>query len=725
MKSFKFEMLYNLKLYGVFFLVLLTPSSRLIKYNHEYFGLSAVEYLLAVAFLSFALYLASFVLRLILGRERLFIFALLVLIASVVMVYFVPVQLAVIDGNEQVDFALREEAVYFLYLLPIFFLLVFFINRLRLYGLVKTISQFSALYVIAFAAYGLFSVDKYIGFTGSNKDYKLPLSSTENIFVISFDQVQGTLVAGILEDDPGQIQNVFRGFTFYSDAASTYPNTNYSLASVALGRVVNDSSENMNSSVDSSESFLSAVKLKGYDIYIGGAFSSEVFECLTCASGAKVKAGFNGYGVYEYLRHSMNLVAGVDIGEFVGGISLGFIERHKEALSLHAWKHDIGVFSNLVDGAYVNSDRPALFYMHFLGTHQPFTYNSDCSLKSDDEASVSQSPRAAVESFECMLASVEKLNLKLDEYGLYDESKIFIYSDHGYEAPLNKYYREASYKQYFNEYSSYVGEGNIKPVGAYNPILFYKESSSFSGFNVSRSPVSLVDIASTICGGISCEQAYPGLILGEDNIEERERDFWLYQGGADMRAQDGTHKFHDGLDIFWQKRSFKGPIYPGLANEMGLADADNEIRLNQRLVFDSSGKADGYLGVGWSGQESTHCWTDGSKATLQLPLDQSELNPNTALRLRMQANGFSPQGKDHQPVTVMVNDTEVAQWQLRGVEWHEAIISAEVAAKQWPLQVDFLIAEPTAPCDVSSSKDCRKLGMAARELVLEAVESGQ
>jgi hypothetical protein len=140
------------------------------------------------------------------------------------------------------------------------------------------------------------------------------------------------------------------------------------------------------------------------------------------------------------------------------------------------------------------------------------------------------------------------------------------------------------------------------------------------------------------------------------------------------------------------------------------------LKVNEKVSF-AAVKSRKYIATGWSDQEEAHRWTEGSKSSLLLFVQRSK---NTAFRLKLFGNGRAPKGQEHQLVKVMVNNQQVAEWQVGGLAWYEALIPADVAGSTGqPLQVDFLIDEPTAPCEVSDSQDCRKLGLAVRELVIE------
>ncbi len=140
------------------------------------------------------------------------------------------------------------------------------------------------------------------------------------------------------------------------------------------------------------------------------------------------------------------------------------------------------------------------------------------------------------------------------------------------------------------------------------------------------------------------------------------------------------------------------------------------IKLGQTVDFSAKGTAQNYIMQGWSWQEEVSVWTEGNVAHLQLPIEDTE---NTALRLKLFGNGFAPKNQGHQLVKVRVNGQQVAEWQVGDPAWHEALISAEIVGSAQPMQVEFVIDEPTAPCEISDAQDCRKLGLSVRELVIE------
>jgi len=139
-------------------------------------------------------------------------------------------------------------------------------------------------------------------------------------------------------------------------------------------------------------------------------------------------------------------------------------------------------------------------------------------------------------------------------------------------------------------------------------------------------------------------------------------------------------------------------------------------KVGQSIYFGKQGSSSYFVVDGWSGQELTHRWTNGSRASLHFKLDQAF---NSDLVLRLRGNGNLAQGKiDHQQINVFINNQQVGEWVMRGEEWYEAPIPAELIGNSF-IEVAFEISDPTAPCEVYKSSDCRKLGMSVKELVIQ------
>lgn len=711
-----------IKVFSLVALILLAPISKLLAFNWDYFNLSLIEVLLAVFALSLAATLTLLPLYLSRSLKKHIVLLLsMLLIASTVTSHIIPINLSAIDGGDNISFLVRSAATYasyaFIAAFIAFTVLTYKSNffEVRINRIISSLVTLSFLYVAMFIFYAGLNAPAGYAFTGSsNEKYKLPISSSKNIFIISFDQVQGSLLNGLIKTHP-ELFSGFKGFTSYSDAASTYPNTYYSLSSVLLGRIAKNKNENYNAALANKNSLPTILKDSGVSIYTNKYSSSPRYTCLTCGGDEK---SFNWLQANELFRHAINIGFGFDLNN-IFTLPKSLTGEIPPELAEHAWQIDLHKFKALSNNMNIEHENNSVYLMHFLGTHQPFIYDSSCNLKSKENISVTQNVEGALGEAQCLISLIDNFIEHLKNLEAYDNSSIIIYSDHGYESNVNNNLSSRNYPQYFEKSNSALGDHrNIKPAGSYNPFLLFKPEGSNDKIKVDSSPVSLIDIAPTVCATIQCGKEWAGKPLMDQVYTDRTRDFWLYIGGQNIRTADGKHKFHDGLDEFWEQRSFKGAIYPNLAIAAGSDPKLLTYKLNisEPLVFSGSGNANAYTMHGWSAQEVSQRWTEGNQASLLITLDDYKSGD---LLLRLTANAYLGGGLSHQDIGVSINSTQVANWQMAGLENYNAVIPAELIPENGELNIVFDISDPSAPCEVSDSTDCRKLGFAARELIID------
>lgn len=137
-------------------------------------------------------------------------------------------------------------------------------------------------------------------------------------------------------------------------------------------------------------------------------------------------------------------------------------------------------------------------------------------------------------------------------------------------------------------------------------------------------------------------------------------------------------------------------------------------RLGDRITFTLTGNSKDFVKQGWSEPEATHRWTQASRSRLVLDVKEAKGKP---LILRLHARAFPAKGVAPQHVEVFVNGQMIAGWQMLKLAWYEAPIPAEVVGEGL-LDIGFVISDPTAPCTITDPEDCRKLGLAAQEMII-------
>ncbi|HNX05259.1 MAG TPA: hypothetical protein PKI32_07135 [Opitutales bacterium] len=139
--------------------------------------------------------------------------------------------------------------------------------------------------------------------------------------------------------------------------------------------------------------------------------------------------------------------------------------------------------------------------------------------------------------------------------------------------------------------------------------------------------------------------------------------------------------------------------------------------------FGSTGNAQLYLGKGWSGQEKSGIWTEGTEAEILLP----PLSARDFL-LRLWIHGYTPASHSGQRMEILVNSVHVAGVErIRGVD-ESALVVVPIPAsliRSGGQTLLLRIADPARPCDVDQSTDARLLGFFFERIEIIPADSGK
>jgi hypothetical protein len=84
------------------------------------------------------------------------------------------------------------------------------------------------------------------------------------------------------------------------------------------------------------------------------------------------------------------------------------------------------VFDELIASTSAGNTAPQFRFLHFFGTHRPFTVDEKCGHLPNGSPS-----KRVVAMTHCILSRLYEFLHKLDEIGAYDRSLIFVVGDHG------------------------------------------------------------------------------------------------------------------------------------------------------------------------------------------------------------------------------------------------------------------------------------------------------
>ena len=478
-------------------------------------------------------------------KKIILLIAYLIVFSSFLNTFFVPNSLSIADGIEMVC---RKEAAYVLFLVLLLLLYFMFLRDtffLRTNKIFKLLTKLIISVSIFLTVYTLkllpkqYRTSSLIHILFSNQKAENIVLGKKNVFILTFDQAQGSFFKGFFESKKGKLlANKLDGFSFFPNAVTTFPTTNFSLPSILLSRPVSNRSENFFKVRASKKTFYSSLSEKGIttSIYYQSAHKfgnkNRYFPIIAKISSA-----------YLYV---LNNAFGLKLNFF--GSSIYTFPLFME----YAYQDDVHLWHNLSDHLSINKKKEgAVVFIHFYFSHQPYMVNSDCTMYSRKKISEKKfSIGGLFDTTECISRGIVQFVNGLKKMGIYENTTLFIAGDHGSSSDINTKHKE-KYKNFFHEYSDFLPHAHTFPLGRYNPLFLYKGEKANHPFKIKDEVVSLVDIGPTICDIMNCdfqeERNWTGVSLKKTLFKSRKHDFWMYHGF------EGGKRFFNFLEEDWSK----------------------------------------------------------------------------------------------------------------------------------------------------------------------------
>jgi hypothetical protein len=383
-------------------------------------------------------------------------------------------------------------------------------------------------------------------------------SSSNSIFVLSFDGIPGSAVSEVLAED-SDLENDFDGFVLYQEVASSSPATSASIAAELLGnqnfKDRHDTEDEVwNSSPE--RLFTNVLATHGYEVTTYGEYSRNSID----QSHEMRPSTLSGRTASNLLKLSL-----------ARSLSRAFVPRGRPAnwieAFLHAptpsetasetdlissisdsqspeWSKDLGMsmidFYRYVDQLVVDDGPSTAHFLHFTHTHYPVEIDSECAFRGDDALwyELNQNREGVVAETRCALSQFGFFVDKLRELGIYDQSIVVLKSDHG---------KPVEYGGPGTIESLAIKEHGLWGYGRYAPFLAIKPRfSEIRGLDRDRTPVLLDDLAKTLCieSGITydCNQYQGYNIVRESDLIAA--DAWVTLFVVDSSASDFRFDTH-------------------------------------------------------------------------------------------------------------------------------------------------------------------------------------
>ena len=400
------------------------------------------------------------------------------------------------------------------------------------------------------------------------------VGAKDNIVIFVLDQFDDPLMDTLMEADGEHYQELFAGFTRYTDCAAGGATTAAALPILITGEYyldglsyydyVNGSfnanglydslkREHYNSSIYTVSQFV-GTSANGYiDNYVGGAGKPNSYAGLISQYGK--------FTLFKFMPHVLKQYFWIYSAEF---------DAYRPSGS---YVFDEAKFYQdlITERLHVDGENSFRLY-HLMGAHYPYTINEFA--EADNTATREQQAKGN-------LYIVGEYIQQMKDLGIYDDALIVITSDHGDSA----------------SYSA--------------PILLVKERGVTDTYAENDAPVSHLDLHPTIFSYLGMNKGTGFVDIPQD--QSRDRLFYL-------RLQEGG-SFYMQEYVISDKVAVVGC---GTATGRRLAPVVEEkkhVRLGERMGLDANGKGLTYVVSGMETWPMDSVVTQGTEAVFSFPLE--------------------------------------------------------------------------------------------------------
>lgn len=702
-------------------------------YNSDMFRFSLIDYYRSMLWIVIILLGIFFILNKLLPRIMSVYNQIGIVVALYISIinFVFPIDIGLLDGiNDAFNPAFNKEMLLQLFKLTI---LLVFILLLKKY-FANVVKYFIYVNVIIGFLWISFSLMANVHARHSsiktveserllNQNYAL--SPDKNILVISFDGMQGNYVREVIDNNL-PYKNLFDGFTFFSDVTPTATRTFLSLADILSGKLSGTQHESFADVFNNlaTDNMVIDAQLSGYNaiLYsIDDYFCSVIDNCFHQRS-REILDLLDSYNHknYQYLLQisTMRYIPGILHGIY--NVFTQKLSHTNSQLLNRVFKAsqnglddpdyiDHLLFNDFVNNLSINSNAPTLKIHHYLVTHEPMKFSEDCVYKGiivQDEMSIKSQIR-------CGLNTFVKLIQKLKQLEIYDQTAIFFFSDHGYQVrgsiPVFQQHNEEDF------YAGVKYPEDDHTISRFNATLFYKPFETSGSLVTNDSPVSLLDIRSTLCHNFKdCNVLnLEGISLDSDISENRQRNVLVYVGGTKYFIQ------RRASTKYYKRLTFQGAF--SKLSELYSSDL-LPINLGDTLEF-SDINHNAYQAVGLSGTEDAGVWTDGNIAIVSLVLNDT-LKQND-ITLKLQAIPYVNEKHPHLSAKFFINnklmDTKEFNHFSDDTKGQQEIllnIPKELISNRQEIELKIEMTDPMSPYQLELSSDTRMLGLLLRTIAL-------
>ena len=379
------------------------------------------------------------------------------------------------------------------------------------------------------------------------------VSSTHNVFVVSFDGLSGAAMKEVLTRE-ADLATELRGFTVFDRAASSSPATSASIAAELSGnrdfkrvaetnhelwqfqeeRLITNLLLDHGFQVTTYGKYGTSLNAQGRHLRSSTLPGSSAFEAFNHGLARTISPGLAPRGsASELFRRILGASFRFDTTELASRIEDSGSPSWDKNLA-----YSVTDFEAFTGSLKIGTADPSAFFLHFTHTHYPVEWTRSCDFLGHDPQWFSQHQNylGVIEESTCALRQFGQFLDALEALGVLDRSLVVFKSDHGKPVP-------------------YAEEGTIESVtinghalwglSRYAPFLAVRRPGANGDLHFDSSAVMLDDLARTICQEAEIDYdctSYPGYnILTESHMidpTEQVTAFVVQSAASDHRFDE-------------------------------------------------------------------------------------------------------------------------------------------------------------------------------------------
>ncbi|OFY66316.1 MAG: hypothetical protein A3H98_02875 [Bacteroidetes bacterium RIFCSPLOWO2_02_FULL_36_8] len=572
-------------------------------------------------------------------------------------------------------------------------ILYYFFNKLyeylRVFSLYLLVIQFS------YTGWLYFNLPSELKFQNFEVDEtnKYTFSKDENVLIIMLDAFQTDIFNEIIQENPA-LKSPLDGFTYFRNSLSGHGHTNLSVPNFLTGKYYhNDMSitDFIKNAYLSETSIPKRLKDNGFNVEL---FPWEIvkktiyFDSAVMDNLKENKISYNDFtfifniSIFQFMPHVLKMYF---------FFNYDWIYEQKENTPINDSQITIGdkngtakinslkfinEFNQLAKG---ESSKKTLRYYHLAGIHEPLLMDENFNIATSwipfNRANAKKQAKATLKIIGHFINKLKLINC-------YDNSFIFILSDHGFpEFGI----RDTSFTS-----NKFISESRTDTAGAL-ALLLVKRKNDKGLLTINDSPTMISDINQTIFDELNLEPKDINRSFFKIKKDAKRKRYFYYTVSGDIDKNYMTTISKLSVEGFsWFPHSWKntGEKYYPINNKYFKGKVIN-YRDNELLYFGNEKNYLQYAVSGWSWGEWDYTYTESQKVELKIPNDLSKTNKIIKVRL------MPPQENPEiiQEVVLKIDDKTLAKWTVEKEDFYFGIIPEKYIKN--PLTLEFNINLPT------------------------------